>query len=275
MTTLTLSNLHQHLFSLPAWEQHLDHLASRISPRFARRQGHEQARAYIDGLLSSVERKNGWQLAEQLGHANPYRVQHLLDRAVWKADLVRDDLLGYVTEHLGQADGVLIVDESGFLKKGDKSVGVKRQYSGTAGRVENCQVGVFLAYATRKGHTFPDRELYLPQEWADDAKRRKAAHVPTRVEFATNPQLAQTMLERALDTGVPCAWVTGDSVYGSSQGLRECLQTRRQAYVLAIANDERLVWEQGRIRALTLARRLPPSAWQTLSCGEGAKGACV
>ena len=199
-------------------------------------------------------------------------LNRLLDRAVWKADLVRDDLRAYVVQHLGADDGVLIVDESGFLKKGDKSVGVKRQYSGTAGRVENCQVGVFLAYATRKGHTFLDRELYLPQEWADDAKRRKAAHVPKSVEFATKPELAQTMLERALDAGVPCAWVTGDSVYGSSQALRECLQTRRQAYVLAVANDERLSWEQGRIRALTLAKRLPVSAWQTLSCGEGAKG---
>ena len=272
MTTLTLSNLHQHLFSLPAWEQHLDTLADCIGPRFTRKETREQARAYLEGLLSGVERKNGWQLAEQLGHTNPYRVQHLLDRAVWKADLVRDELCAYVTTHLGQADGVLIVDESGFLKKGDKSVGVKRQYSGTAGRVENCQVGVFLAYATRKGHTFLDRELYLPQEWADDAPRRKAAHVPKSVHFATKPELAQAMLTRALDAGVPCAWVTGDSVYGSSHALRECLQTRRQAYVLAVANDERLSWEQGRIRALTLARRLPASSWQTLSCGEGAKG---
>ena len=272
MTTLTLSNLHQHLFSLPAWEQHLDRLVARISPRFARREGREQARAYLEGLLSGVERKNGWQLAEQLGHSNPYRVQHLLDRAVWKADLVRDDLLGYVIEHLSQADGVLIVDESGFLKKGDKSVGVKRQYSGTAGRVENCQVGVFLAYATRKGSTLLDRELYLPQEWADDPKRRQAAHVPKTVEFATKPQLAQAMVIRALDAGVPCAWVTGDSVYGSASALRQSLQTRRQAYVLAIANDERLSWEQGRIRALTLAQRLSPTVWQTLSCGEGAKG---
>ena len=272
MTTLTLSNLHQHLFSLPSWEQHLENVAQRIQARFARTEAREQARDYLRGLLSGVERKNGWQLAEQLGHVNPYRVQHLLDRAVWDADLVRDDLRTYVVEHLGTPEGVLIIDESGFLKKGTHSVGVKRQYSGTAGRVENCQVGVFLHYATAKGHTFLDRELYLPQEWADDAKRRKRSKVPKKVEFATKAQLAQTMLTRALDAGVPCQWVTGDSVYGSSSALRETLQARRHAYVLAIANDERLSWEQGRIRALTLAQRLPPAEWHTLSCGEGAKG---
>ena len=272
MTTLTLSNLHQHLFSLPDWEQYMDTLTNKIGKRFARTEAREQARAYLYGLLSGVERKNGWQLAEHLGQANPYRVQHLLDRAVCDADLLRDDLRDYVVEHLATPQGVLIVDETSFLKKGDKSVGVKRQYSGTAGRVENAQVGVFLSYATAKGHTFLDRALYLPQEWADDAKRRQAAHVPKDVEFATKPKLATTMLTRALDAGVPCAWVTGDSVYGGDPTLRETLQTRRQSYVLAIAEDERLSWEGGRIRALTLARRLPATAWQPLSAGQGAKG---
>ena len=272
MTTLTLSHLHQHLVSLPTWEQSLQTLAHTISTRFARKEVRAQAHAYLQGLLSSVERKNGWQLAEHAGQANPYRVQHLLDRAVWDADLVRDDLRHYVVAHLATPQGVLIIDETGFLKKGDKSVGVKRQYSGTAGRVENTQVGVFLAYASAKGHTFVDRALYLPREWADDAKRRKAAHVPQEVTFATKPQLATTMLTRALNAGVPCAWVTGDSVYGGDRALRDTLQTRRQAYVLAIAEDERLLWEAGHIRALTLAARLPVAAWHTLSAGQGAKG---
>ena len=167
----------------------MDTLTNKIGKRFARTEAREQARAYLYGLLSGVERKNGWQLAEHLGQANPYRVQHLLDRAVCDADLLRDDLRDYVVEHLATPQGVLIVDETSFLKKGDKSVGVKRQYSGTAGRVENAQVGVFLSYATAKGHTFLDRALYLPQEWADDAKRRQAAHVPKSVEFATGRPL--------------------------------------------------------------------------------------
>jgi SRSO17 transposase len=191
---------------------------------------------------------------------------------VWDAEALRDDLTRYVVENLGEAGGVLIIDETGFLKKGDKSVGVKRQYSGTAGGVENCQVGVFLAYATQKGHTFLDRALYLPEEWADDAARREIAKVPEEIAFATKPYLAQQMLARAFAAGVPAAWVTADSVYGGDLSLRAFLEERRQAYVLALACDERLDWEQGRIRAQTLADRLPASRWQTLSAGAGEKG---
>jgi len=273
MNTLTLSHLPEQLVSLPSWEQEFDRVAQRIAKHFARPETREQARDYLQGLLSPVERKNGWQLAEHLGHANPYRVQHLLDRAVWDADAVRDDLTRYVVEHLGEEEGILIADESGFLKKGNKSAGVKRQYCGTAGRIENCQVGVFLGYASRKGHTLFDRELYLPKEWADDHERREQAKVPQKVDFATKPQLAQKMLLRALDAGIPAAWVTADSVYGGDLGLCDALQTRCQPYVLAIASEERLRWEQGGIRAQTLQKRLPASAWQTLSCGNGAKGA--
>jgi SRSO17 transposase len=272
MTTLTLSHLQEHLPVLPTWEPHFDILTHRIGKHFTRSDARQQAKNYLQGLLSPVERKNGWQLAEYLGHANPYRVQHLLDRAVWDAEAVRADLVRYVVENLGDPGGVLIIDESGFLKKGDKSVGVKRQYSGTAGRVENCQVGVFLAYATPTGHTFLDRALYLPEEWANDPVRREQAKVPDAVCFATKPHLAQQMLSRAFAAGVPAAWVSGDSVYGSDLKLRAFLEARQHAYVLAIACDEKLGWEQGRIRAQTLAERLPASRWQTLSAGAGEKG---
>jgi SRSO17 transposase len=272
MNTLALPHLQRELDPLMDWQQPLQDLARRIAPRFARTETRQLALAYLQGLLSCVERKNGWQLAEHLGQVNPYRLQHLLDRAVWDAEEVRNDLQHYVVEHLGSAAGVLIVDESGFLKKGTHSVGVKRQYSGTAGRVENCQIGVFLTYATPKGHTFLDTALYLPREWADDGARREQAFVPEKTEFATKPQLAKAMLKRALDAGVPAAWVTADSVYGDDAALRAFLEERAQAYVMAVSSDERLPLWQGGIRALTLAKRLPAAEWQTLSAGEGAKG---
>ena len=272
MKTLSLSSLATQLVPLSDWEQQFDDLTQRLAPRFARPEARQQASDYLRGLLSPVERKNGWQLAELLGHSAPHRVQHLLDRAVWDDALVRSDLRAYVKEYLAEERAVLVVDESGFLKKGDKSVGVKRQYCGTAGRIENCQVGVFLGYASSRGHTLLDATLYLPEEWANDQKRRKQAKVPETVEFATKPQLAQRMLLAALEAGVPAAFVTADSVYGNDAPLRASLQNRRQAYVLAIKCDLRLPWEDGQIRAKTLAKRLPTSAWQTLSCGAGAKG---
>jgi SRSO17 transposase len=270
--TLALPDLQRQLDPMPPWRGPFQEVARRLSSHFGRIETKQLALDYLQGLLSPIERKNGWQLAEHLGQVNPYRLQHLLDRAVWDADAVRDELRDYVVEHLGDASGVLVLDETGFLKKGTHSVGVKRQYSGTAGRVENCQIGVFLTYATPNGHTFLDRELYLPQEWADDAPRRKQACVPEEVVFATKPQRAQAMLKRALEAGVPAAWVTADSVYGDDPALRAFLEERGQAYVMAIASDERLPWWEGGIRALTLAHRLPASAWQTLSAGEGAKG---
>jgi len=272
MNTLALPHLQSQLEPLPDWQPALQDVARRLGTHFARPETRALALAYLTGLLSPVERKNGWQLAEFLGQVNPYRLQHLLDRAVWNADAVRDDLRHYVIEHLGNAQGVLVVDESACLKKGVHSVGVKRQYSGTAGRVENCQMGVYLTYAAPKGHTFLDRELYLPQEWADDPQRREQAFVPEKTEFATKPQLAKTMLTRALEAGVPATWVTADSVYGDDAALRTFLEERPQAYVMAVSSDERLPLWQGRIRALTLAKRLPASDWQTISAGEGAKG---
>jgi SRSO17 transposase len=195
-----------------AWTRELETLNEFLAPRFARAEVRRRARVYLRGLLGSVERKNGWQLAEAGGDATPYGLQHLLGRASWDADEVRDDLRGYVLKHLGDEEAVLIVDESGFLKKGTKSVGVKRQYTGTAGKRENCQVGVFLCYASEKGAAFIDRELYLPEEWANDQPRRREAGVPDEVEFATKPELARKMLQRAFDAEVRAAWVVADRV---------------------------------------------------------------
>jgi SRSO17 transposase len=230
--------------------------------------------AYLRGLTSPVERKNGWQLAEQAGEATPDGMQRLLATADWDADVVRDDLRAYVVEQLGDPGAVFVIDETGFLKKGSKSVGVQRQYSGTAGRLENCQIGVFLAYASPQGRTFLDRELYLPKDWAADAARRDEAAVPEPVEFRTKPQLARAMLERALDAGVPAQWVTGDEVYGGDRRLRVWLEERQLPHVLAVKSTEplwtRTTWRQ--VAAKTLAAGVPEEEWQRLSAGEGAKG---
>ena len=231
---------------------------------------------YLRGLLSPVERKNGWQLAEQAGDATPDGVQQLLYNYRWDADLVRDDLRDYVVEHLGDAGGVLVVDETGFLKKGGKSVGVQRQYSGTAGRIENCQVGVFLTYAGAKGRTLLDRELYLPQVWAEDRERRREAGVPEDAVFRTKPQLAQLMLERAVESGVPFSWFTGDEVYGSGRDLRLWLEREGIPHVMAIKSNEKLwAWtDKGplQVRADRLVSGVEESGWVRCSAGNGAKG---
>ena len=230
----------------------------------------------LKGLLSPVERKNGWQLAEHAGDATPYGVQRLLSGYVWDAGLVRDDLKQYVVEHLGDGDGVLVVDETGFIKKGKKSVGVQRQYSGTAGRIRNPQIGVFLAYASAKGRTLLDRELYLPQVWADDRERRREAGVPEDTVFRTKGQLAQAMLERALDSGVPFSWFTGDEVYGSDRKLRLWLEQECVPHVLAIKRNEKLwaLTERGplQVRADRLAPQVDEAGWVRCSAGNGAKG---
>jgi SRSO17 transposase len=259
-----------------SWTAGWDEIQERIGPRFARSEQRQRVRRYVDGLLSPVERKNGWQLAEQAGEARPYGMQRLLAGAKWDAEAVRDDLRAYVLEHLSDPRAVLVIDETGFLKQGTKSVGVKRQYSGTAGRIENCQIGVFLTYAAPQGHVLLDRELYLPQEWADDAERRQEAGVPEEVTFATKPQLARRMLERAIAAGVPAAWVTGDSIYGGDRRLRIWLEQQGQPFVLAITSAEPLFafldGHFGQPRADRIAASILANEWRRLSAGAGAKG---
>jgi SRSO17 transposase len=254
----------------------IERVYQRLRPRFARAEMRIRSRRYLLGLLGGAARKNGWQLAEAAGERTPHGMQDLLSRAVWDAEAVRDDLRAYVVEHLGDPNAVLVVDETGFLKKGTKSVGVQRQYSGTAGRIENCQLGVFLAYASPRGRAFLDRALYLPQAWAADGARRTEAGVPADVAFRTKPALAQAMVERARAAGVPFAWVTGDEVYGGDRRLRVWLEAQGLAHLLAIKATEPL-WaatDRGpaQVAAADLIAALPADAWVPLSAGDGAKG---
>jgi SRSO17 transposase len=260
-----------------AAEAEVEVVAARLRRHFRRRAGHRHAVAYVRGLLGNVERKNGWQLAEHAGYRHPRTIQRVLDRSAWVADAVQGDLQAYVVDELGDPEGVLVVDETGFLKKGTKSCGVAHQYSGTAGRIENCQIGVFLGYASPKGRAGLDRALYLPRAWADDPERRAAAGVPEAVEFRTKPQLALAMIEAALDAGVPARWVVGDEVYGSDGKLRRALEARPQAYALAVKSNEKpTTWPPyappGQVAASAVAAALEPDDWQRLSCGEGAQG---
>jgi SRSO17 transposase len=255
------------------WEQELQVLHRRIAPRFRRVEPRRRVLGYLRALLSTCERKNGWQVAELLGEKSPDGVQRLLNAAEWEADQVRDDLRAYVVAHLGNPEAVLVLDETGFVKKGTHSVGVHRQYSGTAGRIENCQVGVFLCYASQSGAAFIDRELYLPQDWSKDRPRCRAADVPEELPFATKPQLGQRMLERAFAAGVPRAWVVADTVYGGDRRLRMYLEARGQPFVLAIPSNEPLWWGGPEYyKASALAQQVVPEQWQRCSAGEGAKG---
>ena len=258
------------------WAVGLSALHQRIATHFVRAEPRQLAYAYLRALISPIERKNGWQIAEHLGATTPDGVQRLLATAHWDVDQVRDDLRTYVVEHLGAPEAVLVIDETGFLKKGTKSVGVKRQYTGTAGKRENCQVGVFLAYAAPRGRTFLDRDLYLPKEWATDLPRRHEAGIPDEVVFQTKPQLARQMLERALTAGVPARWVSGDSVYGNDPKLRQWLEEQTQAYVLGVASNL-MLWsaDDAGLSHETLAAyvaRQGEDAWVRLSAGAGAKG---
>ena len=257
---------------LAAWAGGLDGLFARVAGRFFRPEPRRRARAYVRGLLAPLAGKNGWTLAEVAGDATPDGMQRLLNAATWDADGVRDDLRGYVVEHLGEPGGVLIVDETGFLKKGVKSAGVQRQYSGTAGRIENCQLGVFLAYATGTGRTLIDRELYLPKTWTADRDRCRAAAVPDEVEFATKAVLAQTMLGRALDAGVPASWVAADEAYGQDHKFRTWCERRRIGYVVAVPRSQTIPTGTGSSRADHATAAAPDQAWKRRSCGEGAKG---
>ncbi len=254
------------------WIEEVDVTARRIGPRFSRRDLRAHSARYLRGLISRIERKNGWQLAEELGERAPTNLQHFVARSRWSADEVRNDLRQYVIEHLGSKDGILIVDETGFLKKGEKSVGVKRQYSGTAGRIENCQVGVFLAYRSDAGHALIDRSLYLPKEWAADAARRTEAKVPESVTFSTKPALAREMLKRTLDAGVPAKWVTADEVYGSDYKFRHFCEDCGLGYVVAISSNTHLFLNGRRTRVDEHVKVMPKRVWRQLSCGPGLKG---
>jgi SRSO17 transposase len=259
------------------WHAQLRPFTAWLGRRVRRVEVRRRLQRYLCSVLVGVERRNGWQLAEAMGEAAPDGVQRLLTTAQWDTDGLRDDLLTYAVEHLGDLEGVAVIDETGFLKKGTKSAGVKRQYSGTAGRIENSQVGVFLAYASPRGRAFLDRELYLPAEWAGDAARRQEAHVPELVRFATKPELARQMLARAFAAQVPIAWVTGDEVYGNNPGLRGWLEAGQHPYVLAVAGTHR-VWVAGTageliaVEVRALGASLPGRAWVRLTAGDGNKG---
>lgn len=254
------------------WQAEADRLLGRLAGRFVRVETRRRVRGFLFGLLADLPRKNCWTIAEHAGDADPHGMQYLLGRASWDTDGVRDDLRDYVTTELGDSDGVLVVDETGDLKKGTMTVGVQRQYTGTAGRVENAQVAVYLTYAGDRGHAMIDREVYLPRSWTSDRDRCAAAGVPEDIEFGTKPALAAGMLTRALNAGVPARWVTGDEVYGADPDLRRELEARRVGYVLAIGCDRRVPTAGGLLRADEITVALPAGAWQRLSAGPGAKG---
>jgi SRSO17 transposase len=260
--------------TIERWSAHLEELHSRIAHHFLRPEVRQRAYRYLGGLLADVRRKNSWQMAEAIGETRPRGVQHLLNDARWDPDAVRDDLREYVVEHLGdEASGVLIVDETGFLKKGEKSVGVARQYTGTAGKRENCQVGVFLCYASEEGGAaFIDRALYLPREWTDDSQRLSEAGVPEGVGFATKGELAKAMLNRAFEAGVPARWIVAETVYGMTRGLRGWLEKRERSYVVAVTSSKG-VYHKGRQRQVRkVAQSLPEESWMRASAGKGSKG---
>ncbi|MDX6241660.1 MAG: hypothetical protein QOG10_6484 [Kribbellaceae bacterium] len=254
------------------WQRGFDELAGRTASRFSRVEPRRRVRLFLLGLLAGLPRVNCWTIAEHAGESSPDGMQNLLSRAAWDAEAVRDDLRSYVVDHLGDPGAVLVVDETGDLKKGTHTVGVQRQYTPTAGRIENAQVGVYLVYAATGGHAFIDRALYLPKSWTTDPERCRAAGVPDDIKFATKPALAREMVTRALDAGVPAAWVAGDEVYGGDSKLRAGLHERSIGYVLAVACDHQVTTLAGKHPAKALAARLPARAWNRVSAGVGAKG---
>lgn len=256
-----------------SWDAGLEDLLARFAGRFSRVEPRRRAFAYVRGLLSPLERRNGWTLAEQAGDAGPDGMQTMLCSTAWDPDLVRDDVRDHVVEAIGDPGAVLIVDETGFVKKGVRSAGVQRQYSGTAGRIENCQIGTFLCYASGKGRALIDRELYLPASWTGDRDRCRAAAVPDDVEFATKPQQARAMLARAITAGTPFSWFAADEAYGQNPGLRGWLQEQDVAYVMATRCDDEVASGLFTVtRVDRLVATLPAGAWQRLSCGDGAHG---
>lgn len=260
------------LRDLRRWERELDRVTQRFGPLMGRVEMQAQGARYLRGLISQVDRKNGWQLAEHLGEQTPTNLQHFIARAAWNADSVRDELQQYVQEHLADPDSVLIIDETGFLKKGTQSAGVARMYSGTAGRIENCQIGVFLAYSSSKGHALIDRELYIPKDWIEDRDRCRKAHIPGEIPFATKPELARQMLRRAVASGMSAQWVCADEVYGSDSAFRTCCEELGLGYVVAITSAAHIFHNGLRGRVSDHVTDFKKRDWKRLSCGAGTKG---
>lgn len=271
-TTTNAALASAHSIDPGRWWEGFGALLDRVRPRLARYEPARHAGSPMLGLLPGLDRKNCWTTAEHRGDGGPDGLQHLLSRARWDADAVRDDLRGYVVDAFGHVDGVLIIDETGDVKKGVCTVGTQRQYTGTAGRIENAQVAVYLTYAAPRGHALIDRTLYLPRSWTEDTARRDAAGVPAGVEFATKPALAGGMIGAALDAGVPARFVASDEVYGNDSKLREALIGRAVGFVLAVACDHRVPAGAGPVRADDLARSLPARSWRRLSAGACTKG---
>jgi SRSO17 transposase len=257
---------------LERWRVGFEDVFALVAGRFVQAGSRHRARMYLLGLLSGAERKNSWTIAEQSGDSCPDGMQRLLNFYSWDADALRDDLRGYVLDHLADPGGVMVADETGFLKKGTKSAGVQRQYSGTAGRIENCQLGVFLTYVTPRGRALIDRELYVPESWMTDRDRCREAGIDDEVDFATKPELARRMLQRLIAAGQRPGWFTADEAYGDNPGLRAYLEDQNINYVMAVSCDQRFSIPTGRARADELARIAPPQGWQRLSAGAGSKG---
>ena len=250
-------------------------MMERISKIFSSEPGLRTAKKYMQGLLSPIERKNGWQMAEAVGETTPYVMQQFLYRGQFSADDLRNELRGYVSEKLGDEDGVLVVDETGFLKQGKMSCGVKRQYSGTAGRIENCQIGVFLTYASEKGHAPIDRRLYIPEDWFSDPERCRKAGIPETVVFQTKPRMALEMIQMATAAGVPYRWVTGDCVYGDYRTIRLWLEEAHKCYVLCVSGKEYIQIGRNRVSVSSVLGSLDEERWFEASCGDGSKGARI
>jgi SRSO17 transposase len=268
---MTLASEHEEVLLVERLKAELEGVTAWLEPHFSRREAHEAASGYIKALLSRAERKNAWGLSEEAGQGDPYAFQHLLRRARWEEQAVRDEVQRYAREQLGES-GVLAVDETGFLKKGEKSAGVARQYTGTAGRIENAQVGVFLAYVTPQGHTLIDRELYLPKHWLEDRERCREAGIGEEVSFRTKPELAREMVERALKRGLKPSWVVGDEVYGNNGPFRGFLEGHEQRYVLAVASNAYVERGGSQERVAQVLAKLEEQEWTRLSAGNGSKG---
>ena len=256
-------------------ETAFNELNEYIGDVFSGKQARVSAKKYLTGLLSPIERKNGWQLAETLGETTPYTLQQFLYRGRFSADKLQNKLATYVNEKLGDLDSVLVVDEIGFLKQGKRSCGVKRQYSSTAGRIENCQIGVFLTYASSKGYTPIDRRLYIPQDWFDNPERCKKAGIPETVEFQTKPEMALEMIQNVTSVGVSYSWVTGDCVYGDYRNMRLWLEEQCRGYVFCISGKEYLQEGDEKVLISSVLKRLDENSWFLASCGDESKGARV